>query len=1047
MYSRLLLLVITLAIALSAQSRDGELTGKITNSSGTGISGVTLTFKEVSGGTTRETTTGSDGSFTINNLPAGNYTVEMTGPGQRKTASAPVRIDASIAPNISLTLEEGSSTETTIVEVEGRAPTLQTESTEVSRAYGTIIVRQLPVIDRQAQELVGLMPGITPPVTTSDRVADPQRRRTFNVNGMPSYANAMHQDGAYQSEPYSNNAVRISPNEAIQALNVRTSNYNAEYGTSGGAWSNTVTRPGQNAVHGSLLYFNTNSFFGTRNPLDNRAVPDSPRYNQHQFGGSLGGPIVKDKVFLFGAYEGFLRRGRNLEIGTVPTAALLNGDFSGFPGIIYNPNSGLPTGASRTPFPNNRIPASQLSPLSAGLLALLPTANLSGSANNLIGSPAMREDNHRGDVKLDHRLSDRSYGFFRYGISQAEILRESLLGTLGNNANASLRNHSGTAGISVNVRPTITGELRVGFARYRNLLTPMGTSPELQTLLDRFSFSGGLPSINIAGLSPIGMLPGYLGKSVSNTFDAATNWGWHTARNRLKFGLGGRTIRASGFDPGSFTTNGSFLFGPGATSLATSSVPGNILANSFAAFLAGVPTQSGVFNFTTTPTFQQEHYSAHLTDTITLLPRVFLELGVRYDIFSPVRTRMTSSTQIFDPSTGLVSNALVNSRYDVNNVAPRIGLAVQPFRRMVFRAGYGMHYFPLPYTLSGLNQAGIGVQSGIAGGFGTTAFRLPVIPTSNTTGVAPNLPYVVASRDRQTPYVQTYSAMIQADLGQGFLMDVGYVGNSGRNLPIISELNASLPGTGLAGLPFLAGFGRTASTTSLTAGSNSNYNSLQVNLTKRFAKSLAFTGAYTFSKALDYGSPLLIPGDLRSSYGLADWDRRHMLSLSHVWRLPFGTGHRYFTGGAVGSIFGDWEFNGILRWATGTPYSVNLDPLLCGCPGITGLRAAPNGFANINGQNSFDTAAFTLDPSQISGIGRNSFRGPEFFTYDAAVYKNFAVMENFKLELRAEAYNVTNNANYSNPVNAAGMAGFGTSTSLLNSLAGRRFQVAARLLF
>ncbi len=288
--------------------------------------------------------------------------------------------------------------------------------------------------------------------------------------------------------------------------------------------------------------------------------------------------------------------------------------------------------------------------------------------------------------------------------------------------------------------------------------------------------------------------------------------------------------------------------------------------------------------------------------------------------------------------------------------------------------------------------------------------------------------------------------MIQADLGSGFLVDAGFVGNTGRQLPIVTELNAAMAGGGLLGLPY-ANLGRTASTTSLTAGANSSFNSLQVNMTKRFARSFAFTGAYTYGKALDYSVPLLVPYDLGSNYGLADWDRKHILALSHVWRLPFGTGKRYFSGGMLGAILGDWELNGVLHWATGTPYSVQLDPLACNCPGVQSLRAAPLGSGPQDGQSSFDTSSFSIEPNQVAGIGRNTFRGPELFSYDGALYKNFAPTENVKLELRGEVYNVTNSANYSNPVSMAMQPGFGSSTRLFNNQAGRRFQVAVRLLF
>ena len=201
------------------------------------------------------------------------------------------------------------------------------DSAEVSRSYGTRTIRSLPVLDRQAQELIWMMPGITPPTVSDDRILDPHRTRTFNVNGQPSFANIDHIDGSQNTEAVTRQVSRMTPNEAIEALSIRTSNYNAEYGFSGGSWSNVSTRPGTNAVHGSLFGFNTKSFFATRNPLNPTGNPD-PRFNINQFGGTLGGPIAKDKMFFFLSYDAYLRRGNELRFATVPSDALLAGNFT-----------------------------------------------------------------------------------------------------------------------------------------------------------------------------------------------------------------------------------------------------------------------------------------------------------------------------------------------------------------------------------------------------------------------------------------------------------------------------------------------------------------------------------------------------------------------------------------------------------------------------------------------------------------------------------------------------------------------------------------------
>jgi hypothetical protein len=276
-------------------------------------------------------------------------------------------------------------------------------------------------------------------------------------------------------------------------------------------------------------------------------------------------------------------------------------------------------------------------------------------------------------------------------------------------------------------------------------------------------------------------------------------------------------------------------------------------------------------------------------------------------------------------------------------------------------------------------------------------------------------------------------------------MDLGYQGSRGRQLPYSRTL-AALPGTGTAGLPFF-GTGRTAFTTERSTGLNSDYNSLQVNLTKRFASGLAFTGAYTFSKALDYGFDLLDPFTRQNNYGVADWDRTHILAVSHLWQLPFGAGTPYANSGWVGHVLGNWELNGILRWATGTPYTVTADPLLCACPGVSAVRANLSGPASINGQANFDRSLFSSPSSGFGDLGRNVFRGPDLFTYNLALFRNFQVKENLKLELRAEAYNLTNTTNYINPVTSLNSPAFGRTLGTFNGIAGRQFQLGGRFLF
>jgi hypothetical protein len=317
----------------------------------------------------------------------------------------------------------------------------------------------------------------------------------------------------------------------------------------------------------------------------------------------------------------------------------------------------------------------------------------------------------------------------------------------------------------------------------------------------------------------------------------------------------------------------------------------------------------------------------------------------------------------------------------------------------------------------------------------------------------------------RTPYVQNFDFLIQHDLGRyGLIASVGYVGNLGRELPYSLETNAAAAGAGVLGQPFnTAQFGRTASTIERLTGLTSNYNSLQANLTKRFSQNLSFTMAYTYSRALDYGgglNPLLNNLNVPSNYGPADFDRTHMFTLSHVWRLPIGADSNFLHEGVLGKILGPWQIDGVFSWVSGTPFTLTADPTLCNCPGntptasavVTGTSTAfipvPTSFGFLPIPYQALNFAYTQPAANTFGnLGRNSVRGPGFANYNVSLFRSFVLHEQARLEFRTEAYNLTNSVHFANPVGNVSDANFGQSISTLPYDPERRLQVAVRILF
>jgi hypothetical protein len=393
--------------------------------------------------------------------------------------------------------------------------------------------------------------------------------------------------------------------------------------------------------------------------------------------------------------------------------------------------------------------------------------------------------------------------------------------------------------------------------------------------------------------------------------------------------------------------------------------------------------------------------------------------------------------------------------------------------RTVVRGGYGITFFQAPlsfYAASLISNPG--VSSGVASGFGTASGTFGTLPTvstnlTSTSAIsAPNSTLYYTPRDIRTPYAQQISLLIEHDLGRyGLAGSIGYVGNLGRHLPYSLDVNSALAGAGVNGLPLnTTQFNRTASTIETGTGLNSNYNSLQATLTKRFGQSLSFTTAYTYGKALDYGSSGLTTFqnnlNVRSNYGPADWDRTHMFTFSHNWQIPIGADTHFLSQGIVGRILGPWQLSGMFRWNSGTPVALTADPTICNCPGntptastvVTGVSTTIVpvqtffGFVPVPYQSLM--LCFT-QPGEIwcVNLGCNSARVRVFTKSDVSLNLYFVFHEQTRLELRGEAFNISNSPHFSNPIGNVSSASFGQSLSTLSYAPERKLQVAARILF
>lgn len=1059
-----LLALILATTMVWGQVVSGTLSGRITTATGEGVSNAAVTITNVDTGVSQRVLTGPDGTFSVAGLPAGTYRVDAEVAGFKRTSMQNVQLVPPTPVTVTITLVPGDIMET--VEIMGTAPVIQTDNGEVSLGIPTRSVRELTILDRNFQQLAQLQPGVTPPTSTVPLAVDPAHNRFFSVNGQRPVINLWNMDGVNNYEPFRGTAIRVQPVESIQQMNLTTANYNAEKGFSGGLIEHNLTRAGTNQWHGSLFEFHSNNRLRSR-PFFNHEPFDKPRFTYNQFGGTVGGRIIADRTFFFGSYEGNYNRGRTSVLTTVPTPEMLAGNFSGLPGVtIFDPATGNQFGEGRTPFEGNVIPEGRINPNAQAILSGLPQPNLGGFTNNFQFNPLRKNDWNKFDGRLDHRFADHTSAFLRYGYSNLHSIDESVMGSvLGTGSRTRVVAQNAIGNLTNTITPSFISELRLAYNRYRQLMNHnddfAGT-----VLGPQFGLTPSLQSVNIVGLQAISNPLLFPMRAVNNNYNIVWTGSYRSSFHNLKFGTDLRQFRADGFfNPLQYGPLGSAIFHPGATMSPLVGGFGNLelgaYPNAFASFLVGAPGTIGAMQFTETPTIRQTWYGFHLSDTIQVGRRLSLDLGVRYDLFSPLEPRNDGGAMFYDANTnellfggiGSIPERGTQRDWDYRNVSPRISFAFQPIDRTVIRGGYAISYFQTPYQFTGWMPSAIAVGDGTNGSFGTASWENLVVPSSGFEGgyperiTAPNVPLNVIAGDTETPYVQTFSLQAQHEVFQGLMGSVAYVGALGRHLPMVQELNLGPAGSGVEGLPLFQRFGRTASTSLYTTGDNSNYHSFQAMLTKRFAQGLGFQGAYTFSRVKGYTfgneGRLLNPFDRESNYGYLDWDRRHLLTLAHVWELPFGAGTNRWNQGWVGQVIGNWQINGIFTWASGTPLTLTADSLFAGQPNGV-LFANPVGPVNV-GPEGF-SGQFVL-PTPGTTFDRSSIRSSGYRNYDMSIFRSFPIMDRYKLEFRGEVYNISNTPRFVLPVTHIGTAGFGHQPTTLNGEFGRQFNLAARLIF
>jgi hypothetical protein len=1092
---RVFTLILLFSALTFAQFESGSVLGTITDPSGKAISGASITLTNVRTGTSQKTTTDNSGNYLFVNQRLGSYQVRAELTGFKPAEASPFDLVVDARQRVDLRLEIGSVSDS--ITITDAAGLLESDTSSRGEVINPREIAELPLNGRSYADLTLLVPGVAK--SPLENSTDSSRDASYNVNGQRSELNNFLLDGvdnnAYgtSNQGFSNQVMQPSP-DAIQQFKVETNNYSAEYDHAAGAVINATIKSGTNQLHGSIWEYNRNTVFnavGFFKPL-NGTLP----FNQNQFGAAAGGPILKNKLFVFGDYEGFRRVYHAILFASVPTVAMDHGDFSAYGLPIVNPI----TGAN---FPTGVIPASQFGPI-ANALTSLPAPNLPGLSNNYESAPSDTTYNDKGDIRSDYYLGSKLSIFGRYSQLDTRIFSPpNIPGPSGGNANGNVyvQTYSGVGGFTYTVSPTSILEFRFGgnYSHNGKLPSTVGQPTAGFTIpgepLDP-SYAGGLISSSAGSFSQFGRQGSNPQYQYPLVYNPKVNYTKIFGRHSLKMGFEYQNIATdvSDFNPkyGQLSFTGYFsdpcyASNPSCiNSLSTTQKDVYGLAD----FIFGAPNNY-TLNNNPVAHYRQQMYFGYVQDDYKVNNKLTLNLGLRYEFATPQYTadnklanfNPVTNSLIYASGGSLYNRALVHP--DPNDWAPRAGLAYQLFKHTVIRSAFGISYILfnraggenlLAYNgpniiNSSLNQAttqGIcsSASAPAASCFHTLAQGFPsgFIDPSNFSTAISEVRYIPGSN--RNGYVESWHFTVQQELRKDLLLDVAYVGNHDVGLNILSDANQALPNLPGQNLPLINRRPIQGFTDIEIAydGGFGNYEGLQIKLEKKNTHGLYFLNSFTWSKAIDDA-----PGHLenydgdnsRINYynhalerGLSSYNQPLNDTLSVLYDLPVGHGRQFSVSNKyLDYAVGGWSLNMINTMVSGLPidvgYSASAQQQVSNLvserpnvvPGVSPYLNTGNPLLYLN------PAAWSV-PNYTQPFGnspRNGVRLPFLYQTDFSIHKEFRIVEGKALQFRAEAFNLFNRTNfYQLSGTSSNGGGFGVFAATLPA---RQIQLALKLVF
>ena len=1071
----LLLAAVLLCPALAgAQAVTGTMIGRITDGSGAVVPGVTVTLTNTGTKLTRVVTTDTDGEYTAPSLPPGRYTIVAEIPGFKSVTMPDVALGVDQRLRMDLKLEVGALTES--ITIEGTSPLVQTSSSELGTTVQEEQIQTLPLNGRNFVSLTRTVPGVSRgiPGANIDGAGSLAWRASasFSANGQRPRDNNYMLDGVDNNETWLQTVVLFPSVDALDQFKLQTSTYSAEFGRSLGGVVNLQIKSGTNVLHGSGFEFLRNDAFDANNFFNNRAGRPKPDFSQHQFGGTLGGPVFRDRTFFFTNYQGLRIRQGQTYLSTVPSEKMRSGDFSEINRIIYDP-------LTNQPFAGNVIPESRWDPAARNILQqLYPAPNTAGTRgatgqtiSNYLINPTLERQDNQYDLKVDHTLTSANRFFIRHSYEKTHRKLPATLehGDAGNTFGAGDGNVT-AQGLAFNDTHTFSprwlNEFRFGWSSVKFFMTPIDFR---QNLAEKV----GIPGVNLneatSALSQITFQNGgarNLGSNGNqplitnqNDFQFFDNVTWARGRHTLKSG-GSLTLRSREILNADLIV-GQFGFNQNLTSNCAGVVGPCTLNTStgfdVASFLLGYGSIKDRRLFDAkTYTEKRPEIAAYVQDDIRMTSKLTLNAGLRWDLFVPwleVDDRQSN----FDPSTGRFvvasPDAVIDGikvgrylqTYSRRDFGPRFGFAydLTGSGRTVVRGGYGIFWnFTPGGTSSSKAQNPPFLQSTtLTTNFGTTLKLSGGLPPPP--GVDPNRAPAGTTRsifdvNFRDGYAHNFNVNVQRQFGSKYMVEVAYSGSRSRQMMLKGDPNQAPPVVGVTDQNVNRPYA-TISPALRTLGQAQSrgfvdYNGLLVKFQRRFANRFSFLNAYTYGRAIDLNSDndgtvtLTNVYDPEYNRGPADYDVTHTFSSSWTYEIPW----------ASNTLYGGWELAGLLYLRSGLPFTVTQTQSVLS----TGTGNRPNRVCSgtlSSGDRSidrwYDTSCF-VPPADTTGTygssGRNIMRGPGQFNIDASLIKNTRV-GHVEHELRIEAFNVLNHPQFAQPNGQIGNAAVGRISAMLSN--------------